>query len=369
MTEVLDINPEVLSRYIENSNTPIEAIEKKIKSIHQILENGKRPTFNQLSTISKMINIPTGLLVLDEYIEPYDESLEFRKIYSSEVEGMSSELKDTIKEMKVKQDFLKDEVDFNLEFISKFKITDNYRRVAMVIREYLNINVDYYKEISKDAFDYFRTKINDMGVFVFLNGKIKDNTHRILNLEEFRGFVLADKQAPIIFINQKDSKKGQLFTLVHELVHLFIGYDEIYNIVELKNYKFDRVESFVNKVTAEILVPTVVFSEKGKLPLDELEKLFPVSKFVLVRRQLDMGFINVSDYEKHVAILKEEYKQHENRNRKKGGNYKNNLNFRMDRNFFSYVENAVKSDKITYTEAFNILGVGYKGYKILEGSY
>lgn len=88
---------------------------------------------------------------------------------------------------------------------------------------------------------------------------MKDNTHRPLSVKEFRGFVLLDHKAPIIFINQKDTKNGQLFTLVHELVHIFVGTEEIFNIVEAGDYQFDRTEAFINKVTAEILVPQEIF--------------------------------------------------------------------------------------------------------------
>ncbi|RIN18670.1 peptidase, partial [Mammaliicoccus vitulinus] len=76
MSVELEVNNKVLSRYIQNSNTPIEAISKRVKSIDDILDGKKNPTFNQLSTISKMINIPTGLLILDDYIEPYEEKLD-----------------------------------------------------------------------------------------------------------------------------------------------------------------------------------------------------------------------------------------------------------------------------------------------------
>lgn len=367
MSTELTVNNKVLSRYIHNSNTPIDAIAERIKSIKLILDGKKNPTFNQLSTISKMINVPVGLLILDEYIEPYEEKLNFRTINSSDIEEMSSELKDTIKEMKVKQDFLKDEVENHLDFINKFSINDNYQHVAEEIRKYLNIDIDYFRNIDDNPFTYFRNKISQIGVFIFLNGKYKDNTHRNLNINEFRGFVLADQKAPIIFINQKDSKKGQLFTLIHELIHLFIGYDEIYNIKEINHNKFDEVEVFVNKVTAEILVPSKIFENIGNKPIAELLKIFPVSEYVLIRRQCDFNFITHKEYREQVKVLEESYQEIKNIDRNKGGNYRNNLNFRMDKNFFNYVENAVKSDKISYTDAFKILGVGYKGYKILEG--
>lgn len=73
-------------------------------------------------------------------------------------------------------------------------------------------------------------------MFVFFNGKIHDNTHRPLDPDEFRGFSLNSSKAPIIFINQTDSQNAQLFTLLHELVHLFIDDEGISRKDEQRDY-------------------------------------------------------------------------------------------------------------------------------------
>ena len=78
---------------------------------------------------------------------------------------------------------------------------------------------------------------------------------------------------------------------------------------------------------------------------------------------------NTQEIDRTFAILiaKITFKQiKKHRNPSKGGNYSNNLRFRIDNNFFKYVNNAVLENKITYTDAFSIVGVGYKGYKILS---
>lgn len=228
--------------------------------------------------------------------------MKFRTINSEFKAKSSTELNDTISEMQEKQDFLKDQIDSTLNFVSKFSIKDSYKMVVKFISEKLNLQPRFYLETSKNNyFKFLRSKVNELGVFVFLNGKIKDNTHRPLNIDEFRGFVLLDNKAPIIFINQKDTKNGQVFTLIHELTHIFIGDEEILDQQDaVKNY--DKTEAFVNKVTAEILGPEADFKEIISLKnnIQDLADYFRVSKYVIVRRMRDLKVISTKEYRKIV---------------------------------------------------------------------
>lgn len=366
MVTRLDINVEVLLHYVKQSEAPVKKLQDKVSSFDKVMSGEKKPTFNQLSEIAKIINVPTGLLMLPKAIDVENNRLAFRTLNSRNLEGMSAELKDTILEMEVKQDFLKSEISDELGFIGEFTINDDYLEVANSIREYLNISTDYYKSIKDNPLNFFRERINALGIFVFFNGKIKDNTHRPLDINEFRGFVLTDKVAPIIFINQRDSRTGQLFTLIHELVHLFLNIDDIFNVIETDTYQFDPTEAFVNKVTAEILVPETELIEDKLTDFEALSRKFNVSQFVIVRRLLDLNYISKKEYTKLTSDLERQFKNIPSKKTTTGGNYNNNLKFRLDKVFFRYVDNAVKQNKITYTEAFNILGVGYKGYKTLR---
>lgn len=363
---------QVLQTYFERSGLPLELMEKKVSSkFPQFLTGEKEPSFNQLEKMARLFDIPLGLLLLDNPVDQDTPNLKFRTINSNAITEMSQELRDTITEMQEKQDFLKDQVENELNFIGKFSIDDNYLEVVNYIRKIMNLQIDYYSHIKRfNQLKFLRSKINDIGVFVFFNGKIKDNTHRSLNVDEFRGFDLVDKKAPIIFVNQKDTKNGQIFTLIHELVHLFIGDEEILGATSYTQ-EFDQTEAFVNKVTAELLVPNKNFRiayEKENDP-NKLADKFKVSEFVIVRRMLDNKYITSKEYRQIIAELTEDFKriQEENRDKgSKGGNYKNNLNFRIDNKFFHYVDNALNARKISYTDAFNIVGVGYKGYRALK---
>ncbi|MCU7557677.1 hypothetical protein [Macrococcus capreoli] len=120
MNNTVKINPKVLRQYILNSNIPLENLRDEIKSIDLILSGEKSPSFNQLSRIAKKLNIPTGLLVLPEIVDTPINNLDFRTVDSTSIEEMSSELKDTIIELKTKQEFLEGEIENKLNFVGMF---------------------------------------------------------------------------------------------------------------------------------------------------------------------------------------------------------------------------------------------------------
>lgn len=365
------MNNAILKYYFDKSGLPLDLMNKKVSpNFSKFLSGKKKPTFNQLEKIAKLFDIPVGLLLINETVNKNISELKFRTINSDALSSRSAELTDTINEMQEKQDFLKSQIDYELNYIGKFTIKSNYLDVVKYIRKLLDLKQDYYLHVSQhNQLRFLRSKINHVGVFVFFNGKIGDNTHRSLSVDEFRGFVLSDKKAPIIFINQKDTKNGQVFTLIHEFTHLLINDNEVLGQQHyLKDY--DSVEAFVNKVTAEILVPkdNLVTTYRDEKDIDNLATTFKVSRFVIARRLFDIKKINHKKYVELVAKFKSEFENlQKNQTHHSGGNYRNNLNFRIDHNFFRFVENALNRREISYTDAFNIIGVGYKGYEALKG--
>lgn len=363
MAKEVAINTENLKSYIKASNIPMEIIRKDVPKIEDILEGKKKPTFNQISKIAKRLNLPTGVLLLKQKIDSTATSVNFRTINSQTIDDMSPELRDTILEMQEKQEFLKSEIEDSLDFVGSFTINDSSEDLLHTVQAHLGMD-DRKKRLEK-----YREKISQAGVFVFFNGKVKDNSHRKLDLSEFRGFALSDSKAPIIFINQRDSKTGRLFTLIHEFVHLFLGDSDLYTSKEARSS--NSLEALVNKVTGEILVPKqelnnlLTADQTYRQQLSHLAHSFEVSQYVITRRLLDCQFISQKEYDAIIKELDLEFESSPKRKEDSGGNYRLNLNFRMDHNFFNYVNNAVLQNKITYTDAFNIVGVGYKGYQAL----
>jgi Zn-dependent peptidase ImmA (M78 family) len=75
----------------------------------------------------------------------------------------------------------------------------------------------------------------------------RNNNTRKLDPEEFRGFVLSDRYAPLIFVNGADFKSAQMFTLAHELAHLWLGRDGVFDLQDLQPGNSD-VERFCTQL-------------------------------------------------------------------------------------------------------------------------
>lgn len=366
------IDTDTLSYYVHNAQIPLADLRKSIKHLDEFLAGERQPTFNQLSEIAKKIHIPTGLLLLKKSINIKQTRAEFRKLTQATDTAISDGLRDTIIDMQEKQDFLRNEIEYKIEFIGKHSIDQSPMSVSESIRNILDLPV-FFQEHLKDkdkAFKYLRQKANDVGIFVFIGGVVGQNTRRPLDVTEFRGFVLSDDKAPIIFINQTDSKAGQLFTLIHEIVHLFIGNDEIFRVVDTGEFVFDKVEAFVNRITAELLVPSQMLEQfqinSTKEDIAQLANLFLVSEFVIARRLLELKKLSKAEYKQMTEQLTTQPQKKVKNN--SGGNYHNNLRFRMDNRFLGYIAQSINRERISPTEALGIMGVGYRGYQsLLEG--
>jgi len=128
----------------------------------------------------------------------------------------------------------------------------------------------------------------DTGVVVVINGVFGNNTRQPLDPEEFRGFVLCDRHAPLIFINGADFKSAQMFTLAHELAHLWLGQDGVFNLPDLQPSE-DALEKLCNRVAAEVLIPSRELEacwpelKQGDAPYNALARRFKVSPMVAAR--------------------------------------------------------------------------------------
>ncbi len=364
MVNRISINTDTLAYYVEGSKVSLDLLQEKISGFDKFLTGDKPPTYNQLEKIANLINVPAGLLALQRQVNINTQRLSFRTHDSASVNEMSAGLRDTIIEMQEKQSFLQEQIDDTINLSSNQLLeSKDHMAIAETIRNKLHAPVNHLSESKDNPIRYFREKASGIGIFVFFNGKIRDNTHRPLDPEEFRGFSLKSSKAPIIFINQKDSPNAQLFTLIHELVHLFIDDEGISHEAEQRDFDHVKTEALINRVTAEILVPKILFERETSLDIEELSSRYKISRYVIARRLLDFGKISKSDYDRIIDSLKSRAPL---RKKPTGGNYNTNIKFRIDNTFFRFVHNAIIQDQVSYTEAFRLIGTGYKGFKTLE---
>jgi Zn-dependent peptidase ImmA (M78 family) len=206
-----------------------------------------------------------------------------------------------------------------------------------------------------------RRAVEDTGVLVVVNGVFGNNTHQALDPEEFRGFVLCDRHAPLIFINGADFKSAQMFTLAHELAHLWLGKDGVFNLPDLQASE-DEIEKLCNRVAAELLIPTRELetcwpqvSASGD-PYNALARRFKVSPIVAARRVLDHGLIS---REKFYTFLND-YRADERRRagqRPPGGHFYRTQDVRVGHRFGSAVIRAARSGRLLYKDAYWLTGL------------
>ena len=152
-----------------------------------------------------------------------------------------------------------------------------------------------------NALRTLRDHIESAGVLVVFNGVVGNNTHRKLDADEFQGFALVDEYAPLIFVNNADYKTAQIFTLAHELSHIFVGESGLSKFENLSPADH-ATEEICNKIAAEFLVPIEEFhrqwitASQSSDPYQDLAKRFKVSTVVAARRALDSERITREEF-------------------------------------------------------------------------
>ena len=127
-------------------------------------------------------------------------------------------------------------------------------------------------------------------------------------------------------------------TLINELVRLFIDNEGISNKDEQNDYSHTGIEALVNRVTAEILVPKLLFERENTLNIEELASKYRVSRYVIARRLLDSGKINKTQYNNIILLMESEAPS---QRQSTGGNYSNNIRFRIDKTFFHFARSGL----------------------------
>ena len=325
MSEAL-ITPKMISWARERAGLRVHELAGKISQKEeklQMWETGElRPTFIQAQNLAKTLHIPFGYLFLKE--PPVEEELipDLRTISDSGLEELSVDLKDVINDSLRKQDwygeFLKDAGHEPLPFIGKFNINTPTEDIVTDLITVLEINVDD-KNNASNWEDYLRllvSKSEDAGIWVMRNNKVGNNTHRILKVEEFRGFALCDDYAPLILLNSSDAKAAQIFTLIHEIAHLWLGESGLSDLglnTDINSVD-KKIEKKCNEVAAQFLVPKDLLLKRwdNKDYLTSISinsKFFKVSKVVIARRAFDLGFVTKDQYFAFYENQREQWKR------------------------------------------------------------
>lgn len=296
----VEIRPELLHWALDRAGIGESAAAGRFPKLHDWMAGAVRPTLKQLEGFARATHTPVGFLFL---AEPPVETVpipDFRTVGDAGVKRPSADLLDTIYICQQRQEWYHDYArsmgEAPLAFVGSVQPHGNIIDTANTIREALGFDLEQRRQLNswEEALRTFITQADDLGVLVMCSGIVANNTHRKLSPQEFRGFAMADPYAPVIYINGADTKSAQMFTLAHELVHIWTGQSGLSDVEPMHSSAFD-VERWSNAVAAELLVPLALMQAEydRTAPLaDELSRLarrFKVSTLVILRRMHDTG--------------------------------------------------------------------------------
>ena len=259
-----------------------------------------QPTFRQAQHIASALHAPFGYLFLPE--APADELVlpDLRTVDGAPAGRPSVNLTETVQHALQRQawflEYLQEQGAEPLPFVGRFNTNSSVARIAQDIRDVLGVEIEqgqrnwetYHRELIEAA--------ERAGVLVMRSGIVGNNTHRKLDVGEFRGFAISNSLAPVVFINSSDAPSARLFTLLHELAHIWLDSSGISNAVPGNTR---REEVVCNGVAGEFLAPSGLFGELWAestqaltVRIAELAQRFHVSRFVVIRRALDMGLVD-----------------------------------------------------------------------------
>jgi len=261
------------------------------------------------------------------------------------------------------REFLIEQGQERLSFVKSVQINDQPLFIAQEIRGLLGFDEEWAAKQPtwSDALRVLRDAIENAGVLVVVNGIVGNNTHRKLDPGEFRGFVLVDDYAPLMFVNGADGKAAQMFTLAHELAHIFLGSGAAFDLREMKPAK-NRIEQLCNRVAAEFLVPEEKIRRiwpsipRDADPFQYMAQKFKVSRLVAARRVLDLGMIQKTEFlDFYNDYLGEE--RTKSGERSQGGDFFKTQFMRIGRRFTYAVVQAAREGKVLYSEAYKLTGL------------
>ena len=326
----------------------------------------KKPTFSKIEEVSRRTHIPFGYFFLSSPPEENVSLADFRTVGSEHTQNPSRNLIDTINSMQRVQDWMADYYQKNgydpSPYVGCCSLNQGYEVIAKDMRSKLGLAKDWFASCrdSSESFRFLRKQISALGILVMRSGIVENNTSRKLNLNEFRAFTLIDEYAPLIFINSNDTDNGRLFSMLHELAHVWLGENSLYNEPYSGQAGISRLEQTCNAVAAEMLVPDELFTEQWHgLDLEKLSRYFRCSRSVILRKALENGFISREEFGRTLSVLQNEYNQWQKNKRAKsdnGGNFYKTLATRWDRTFISALDEMTRSGATQYPEAYRLTG-------------
>jgi Zn-dependent peptidase ImmA (M78 family) len=354
---------------IARAGFPLKDFTEKHPNVLEWLEQKKQPTVKQLEAFSNKVYLPFGYLFLPE--PPVEQlPIPFFRTGRSKATKVSLNVQETVRILKYRQDWLTDYLQENdgepLNFVGKFGLNNTPEEIAADIHATLKLTQGWAGHLPNwsEAKGLLTQKIEDAGIVVVFNSVVENNNHRKIDVSECRGFVLVDQYAPFLFVNNADSKAAQMFTLAHELAHVWTGHSAGFDSRQMLPAD-DPIERLCDQVAAEFLVPADDFGRfwTDKPKIQEAARHFKVSPIVAARRALDLGFISkAAFFDFYNEYTQRDYVKKDNQSG--GGDFYLTQRVRLGRAFVARLNQALKSGKILHRDVYKLTGLKGDTYQV-----
>jgi len=360
------VKPDLLRWARERVGRSVEDFSARFKKLDEWERGEAQPTFKQLEAFARATYVPFGYFFLPE---PPQERLpipDLRTIRNEEISHPSPDLLDTIYAMQRRQGWLREELieceAEPLDFVGSAHPADDPQGVGREMRRMVGLDDGWAEAVRtwREAVGELRRAIEELGVMGVINGVVGNNTHRKLDIDEFRGFALSDEYAPLVFVNGADAKSAKMFTLVHELAHIWLGESALTD-TGLTSQPSQEIESWCDRAAAEFLVPAQELKacwrdiRHEESPFEVLARRFKVSPIVAGRRAMDLRLVSRDTF----FVFYEDYiaREHQRRPTSGGGDFYNNQNTRVGEMFATQVILAAKGGRLSFKEAYDLTGL------------
>jgi len=360
------VRPRLLAWARERAGLGVDDLIHKFPKLTEWERGERTPTLKQLEDFARATHTPVGFLFLPEPPEEKVPIPDYRTMGDAGVSHPSPELLDTIFACQQRQEWYRDFAQVTREdpvaFVGSLTTSVPVVEAAEHIRATLRFDLGERGHTWSDALRTLVDHAEELGVLVMVSGIVGANTHRKLDPEEFRGFCLVDSLAPLIFVNGADTKAAQIFTLTHELVHLFLGRTAL-DDADLRSAPTNPVERWCNQVAAEVLVALAALRDglsADESVADQLESLarrFKVSTLVVLRRVHDAGRLSWDEYQgayrRELTRIMEILGERSGT----GGNFFNTQPARVSKRFARAVIVSTLEGHTLHRDAFQMLGL------------
>lgn len=364
----VEIRPEMLRwalRRVSPSEEIPEKLRKKFPKLPEWLDGTSQPTLRQLEDFSRATFTPFGYFFLSE---PPEERLPiplFRTMKEDSIRSGSPHLLEVVQTMERRQawmrEYLLEQGAARLSFVRSVDRSASPEQMAQQIRKTLGLQEDWASQQGSwtEAFRELRNRAEQIGILTAASSTVGNNPHRPLDPKEFRGFVLVDEYAPLVFINTADFRAAQMFTLAHELAHIWIGSSAAFDLRDFQPAP-DETERRCDAAAAELLVPAHQLRKIWPNVQREVERFeqiarhFKVSEIVAARRALDLGLIQKPEF----FHFLENYRELSSPlgSPKTGYFYATQLSH-LGRRFAETLIRAVHEGTLLYHEAYRLTGM------------